>query len=138
MHHCRPNWPIGATCGDFFDYNRVVRSILFNRWGMLMATYAELKAQAEALLAQAEQLRKQERAGVIAEIRARMAEYGITAEELATTGTRGGKTKAGRSKAEPKYRGPNGELWSGGPGRKPEWVRNILAAGGNIENFRIA
>ncbi|MDM7457690.1 MAG: H-NS histone family protein [Tepidimonas sp.] len=105
-----------------------------------MATYAELKAQAEALLAQAEQLRKQERAGVIAEILARMAEYDITPQELASAGSRGGKAKGkgGRSKAEPKYRGPNGELWSGGPGRKPEWVRNILAAGGNIENFRIA
>ncbi len=102
-----------------------------------MATYAELKAQAEALLAQAEQLRKQERAGVIAEIRAKMAEYGITAEELAVGGMRG-RAKRSRSKAEPKYRGPNGELWSGGPGRKPEWVRQILAAGGNIENFRIA
>lgn len=102
-----------------------------------MATYAELKAQAEALLAQAEQLRQQERAGVIAEIRARMAEYGITAQELASAPARGGKPKASRSKAEPKYRGPNGELWSGGPGRKPEWVRKILAAGGNIENFRI-
>ncbi|MEW6693988.1 DNA-binding protein Bv3F [Tepidimonas thermarum] len=102
-----------------------------------MATYAELKAQAEALLAQAEQLRKQERAGVIAEIRARMAEYGITADELATGAARG-KGKGTRTKAAPKYRGPNGELWSGGPGRKPEWVRKILEAGGNIENFRIA
>ncbi|MFN3310051.1 MAG: H-NS histone family protein [Anaerolineales bacterium] len=103
-----------------------------------MTTYAELKAQAEALLAQAEQLRKQERAGVIAEIRARMAEYDITPQELATAGARGGKAKAGRTKAEPKYRGPNGELWPGGPGRQPEGVRNILAAGGNIEHDRIA
>ncbi|TSE30302.1 H-NS histone family protein [Tepidimonas charontis] len=102
-----------------------------------MPTYAELKAQAEALLAQAEQLRKQERAGVIAEIRAKMAEYGITADELASGAARG-RGKRSRAKAEPKYRGPNGELWSGGPGRKPEWVRQILAAGGNIENYRIA
>lgn len=101
-----------------------------------MATYAELKAQAEALLAQAEQLRKQERAGVIAEIRARMAEYGITAQELAPAG-RGRRAGSARPKPEPKYRGPNGETWSGGPGRKPEWVRQILAAGGNIENYRI-
>lgn len=102
-----------------------------------MASYAELKAQAEALLAQAEQMRKQERAGVIAELRAKMAEYGITAEELGGAAARGTKAKASRAKAEPKYRGPNGELWSGGPGRKPEWVRKVLAAGGNIENFRI-
>ncbi|WP_334134300.1 H-NS histone family protein [Tepidimonas sp.] len=104
-----------------------------------MATYAELRAQAEALLKQAEELRKQERAGVIAEIRAKMVEYGITVDDLASGATRGrGGKRGGRAKAEPKYRGPNGELWSGGPGRKPEWVRQILAAGGNIENFRIA
>lgn len=103
-----------------------------------MPTYAELKAQAEALLAQAEQLRQQERAGVIAEIRAKMAEYGITVEELSGSSRASKGAGRRRSKAEPKYRGPNGELWSGGPGRKPEWVRKILAAGGNIENFRIA
>ncbi|MFN3829583.1 MAG: H-NS family nucleoid-associated regulatory protein [Tepidimonas ignava] len=101
-----------------------------------MPTYAELKAQAEALLRQAEEMRQQERAGVIAELRAKMAEYGITAEELA--GGARGRRRASRSKAEPKYRGPNGETWSGGPGRKPEWVRQILAAGGDLEQYRIA
>lgn len=101
-----------------------------------MPTYAELKAQAEALLKQAEEVRQQERAGIIAEIRAKMAEYGISAEELASGGR--GRRRGMRSKAEPKYRGPNGELWSGGPGRKPEWVRQILAAGGDIEQYRIA
>ncbi|TSE27672.1 H-NS family nucleoid-associated regulatory protein [Tepidimonas aquatica] len=101
-----------------------------------MPTYAELKAQAEALLRQAEEMRQQERAGVIAELRAKMAEYGITAEELAS-GARG-RRRASRTKGEPKYRGPNGETWSGGPGRKPEWVRQILAAGGDLEQYRIA
>jgi DNA-binding protein H-NS len=100
-----------------------------------MPTYSELKAQAEALLAQAEALRRQERAGVIAELRAKMAEYGLTPEDLAG---RGGVVKASRSKSPPKYRGPNGELWSGGPGRKPEWVREVLAAGGDLEQYRIA
>ncbi|TSE26178.1 DNA-binding protein Bv3F [Tepidimonas sediminis] len=102
-----------------------------------MATYAELKAQAEALLRQAEQVRQQERAGVIADIRAKMKEYDITVEELAGT-ARGGKRRSARSKAAPKYRGPNGETWSGGPGRKPGWVRAILEAGGDIEQYRIA
>lgn len=101
-----------------------------------MPSYSELKAQAEALLAQAEQLRQQERAGIIAEIRARMAEYGLTVDDLRGRG--GSVTRRSRSKAEPKYRGPNGELWSGGPGRKPEWVRQVLAAGGDIEQYRIA
>lgn len=102
-----------------------------------MPTYDELMAQAEALRQQAQELLKQERAGVIADIRAKMAKYGITAEELAGGG-RGGRKRGARAKAEPKYRGPNGETWSGGPGRKPGWVRAILEAGGDIEQYRIA
>ena len=40
-----------------------------------MATYKELKAQAEALLKQAEAARRAEIASVVTEIRARMKEY---------------------------------------------------------------
>ena len=102
-----------------------------------MPTYDELMAQAEALRQQAQELLKQERAGVIADIRAKMAKYGISAEELAS-GARGGRKRGTRAKAVPKYRGPNGETWSGGPGRKPGWVRAILDAGGDIEQYRVA
>lgn len=55
-----------------------------------------------------------------------MHQYGITVADL-----------EGKSKAEPKYRGPNGELWSGGPGRKPQWVREVVQAGKSIEEYRI-
>ena len=47
-----------------------------------MATYSELVSQAQALMAQAEQVRKQERNSVIADIKAKMAEYGLTVEDL--------------------------------------------------------
>ena len=52
----------------------------------------------------------------------------------ASTGKKAAKTK---SAAAPKFKGPNGELWAGGPGRKPEWVRAVLASGKSIEDFRI-
>ena len=100
-----------------------------------MATYTDLINQAQALMAQAEQVRKQELANVIADIKAKMKEYGITLEDLGGTAAR--KAAGSKSKAPAKYRGPNGELWSGGPGRKPEWVKVVLAAGQNIEDFRI-
>ena len=103
--------------------------------GVSMSTYAELMAQAEDLRRQAEERRRQEVAEVIADIRAKMAQYGITVEEL--TGRKGRKGSS-KPKGEPKYRGPNGELWSGGPGRKPQWVRQLLAQGGDIEQYRIA
>jgi len=100
-----------------------------------MATYIELKAQAEAMLAQAESVRKQELAAVILDIKNKMKEYGLTAADLG-----GGSVKAAaksKSTAPAKYRGPNGELWAGGLGRKPEWVRAVLAEGKNIEDYLI-
>jgi DNA-binding protein H-NS len=102
-----------------------------------MATYSELMAQAQQLMAQAEQARKDELSGAIADIKAKMKQYGITVADLG--GAAGGVKKAAKSKsaAPAKYRGPNGELWAGGPGRKPEWVRAVLAAGKSVEDFRI-
>ena len=40
-------------------------------------------------------------------------------------------------KAAVKYRGPNGEGWSGGRGRKPRWVTEALAAGKSLSDFEI-
>jgi DNA-binding protein H-NS len=102
-----------------------------------MATYSELVNQAQALMAQAEQVRKQELAAVIADIKAKMKEYGITVADLGTVSAAPRKAGAAKTKGAPKYRGPNGETWSGGPGRKPDWVRNVLAAGQNIEDYAI-
>ncbi|MDO8906447.1 H-NS histone family protein [Hydrogenophaga sp.] len=101
-----------------------------------MATYSELMAQAQALMAQAEQARKDELSSVIADIKAKMKQYGITPADLGAA-VGGKKSAKSKSSAPAKFRGPNGELWAGGPGRKPEWVRNVLADGKNIEDFRI-
>lgn len=101
-----------------------------------MATYNELVSQAQALMQQAEQVRKQELANVIAGIKAQMREHGITVEDLGASGS-ARKAATPKSKAPAKYRGPNGELWSGGPGRKPDWVKAALAAGQNLDTFRI-
>jgi DNA-binding protein H-NS len=103
-----------------------------------MATYIELKNQAEALLAEAELVRKQEIAEVIQRIKAQMKEYGVTLADLGASNS-GVQRKAAKTKstAPAKYRGPNGELWAGGLGRKPEWVRALLAEGKNIEDYLI-
>ena len=103
-----------------------------------MATYIELKQQAQALLDEAEIVRKQEITEVVQSIKAQMKEYGLTVADLggsASTGQR--KVAKTKSTAPAKYRGPNGELWAGGLGRKPEWVRVIQAEGKNIEDFLI-
>jgi DNA-binding protein H-NS len=101
-----------------------------------MASYSELMAQAQTLMAQAEQARKDELASVIADIKAKMKQFGISVADLggATSGKKPAKSK---SVSAPKYRGPNGELWAGGPGRKPEWVRAVLASGKSVDDYLI-
>ncbi len=100
-----------------------------------MSSYEDLMQQARALMEQAENVRKAELAGVIADIKTKMKEYGITTADLG--GAQPKKKAGGGGKSEAKYRGPNGELWAGGAGRKPEWVRNVLAQGGDVEQYRI-
>lgn len=102
-----------------------------------MATYSELMAQAQKLMAQAEQARKDELSSVIADIKAKMKQFGITVADLGGAVVGGKKAGQSKSSAPAKFRGPNGELWAGGPGRKPEWVRAVLASGKSIEDFRI-
>jgi len=100
-----------------------------------MASYSELMAQAQSLMAQAEQARKNELSEVIAGIKNQMKQYGIALTDLG--GASGAKKTKSKSSAPAKFRGPNGELWAGGPGRKPEWVRAAMASGKSIEDFRI-
>ena len=98
-----------------------------------MATYLELKQKAEKLMAEAEQMRQKEIDDVIAEIREKMKAYGLTAQDI---GGAGRKRNSG-AKAVVKFRGPNGETWSGGRGRKPRWVTEALAKGKKIEDFAV-
>ena len=102
-----------------------------------MATYSELMAQAQSLMAQAEQARKDELSNVIADIKAKMKQYGISVADLGGASAGGRKAAKSKSVAAPKYRGPNGELWAGGPGRKPQWVRDALAAGKDLDAYKI-
>jgi DNA-binding protein H-NS len=99
----------------------------------MMATYKELKAQAEALMRQAEAARQAEIAAVVADILARMKEYGITLDDL-KGGTK--KTKA-RGAVAAKFRNPaTGESWSG-RGRAPKWLAEEMAKGRAKETFLI-
>jgi DNA-binding protein H-NS len=94
--------------------------------------------QIAQLRKQAEELRNQERAGVVEELRKKIAEYGLTAADL-KLGARGGKrsTVVVGTKAAAKYRSPTGETWSGGRGRKPRWITEALAAGKSLSDFEI-
>lgn len=101
-----------------------------------MTSYKELLSQAEALLAQAEEVRKQEKAGVIADIKAKMKEFKISAADLGISGG-ARKVRVAKAPAVVKYRNANGDTWAGGLGRKPRWVAEVLASGGDIEQYRV-
>ncbi len=104
-----------------------------------MATYLELKQQAEKLLAEAERVREQEIAEAIADIRNKIELYGLTAADLGFARNAGPGASRARQAKSPviKYRGPNGEAWSGGRGRKPQWVVDSLKQGRNLEDFAV-
>ena len=109
-----------------------------------MATYLELKEQAEKLLAEAERMREQEIADAITDVKQKIALYGLTAADLGLAKSSGGpggsrvrRTKSAAAKSPVKFRGPNGETWSGGRGRKPQWVVQALKDGRNLEEFAV-
>ncbi|VWC32067.1 DNA-binding protein [Burkholderia aenigmatica] len=89
-----------------------------------MATYKELKAQVEALAEKAEAARAAEFQAVVEDIRAKVAEYGITEKDI--FGGRRGRVAAKKVAApvEAKYRDPKtGATWSG-RGRAPAWIKD--------------
>lgn len=112
-----------------------------------MPTLADINSQIQKhdeqiaqLRKQAEDMRNQERAGVVEELRKKIAEYGISAADLKLSGGRGPAKRSGApavGKAAARYRGPAGETWSGGRGRKPRWVTEALAAGKPLSDFEI-
>jgi len=104
-----------------------------------VATYLELKEQAEKLLAEAERMREQEIADAVADIKRKIELYGLTAADLGFAKSGPGTARGKNSNARPtvKYRGPNGETWSGGRGRKPQWVTQMLQEGRSLEEFAV-
>ncbi|WP_144155246.1 H-NS family nucleoid-associated regulatory protein [Paraburkholderia sp. BCC1885] len=93
-----------------------------------MATYLELKAQAEEFAAKAEQARLAELQTVLDEVRARVKEYGLTPEQVfgrkraASNGTSSPTARNG-TPLPPVYQDPKtGKTWSG-RGREPSWIK---------------
>lgn len=87
-----------------------------------MASLKDLLAQQAILQEQIESARKAERAGVIAQIRTIVDEYGLSEEMIFKAG-RGPSPQSGK-KVEPKYRNPaTGQTWSG-RGKPPAWIAN--------------
>ncbi len=111
-------------------------------------TYRELKAQAARLLAQADELRKEEVAAVAKEAAAKLNEYEISLADLKAagyafatteTGPKFGKAKkASTGTVAMKYRDPKNATneWSG-RGRTPKWMQDYVDSGKKKDDFLI-
>jgi len=103
-----------------------------------MATELEkLDVQIKDLQEKRKSILDGQRSDKLKEAKALIAQFGFTASDL---GLSAGKKKAAdKTKAEAKYANPKdaSQTWSGGKGRKPLWVTQHLAAGGNIAELEI-
>ncbi len=96
----------------------------------------DLLQQIETLKKQAEEVRQQEIAEAIKDIKATMSEYGITPADLGfSVAARAGK--ASKAPAAAKYRNPTSDdTWSE-KGRAPKWLQEAEALGQSREQFLI-
>lgn len=117
-----------------------------------MNSLIDIQSQIEKLQKQATEIKTKEFDKTVLDIRAKMTAFGITIKDLQSTAPKNRKGKgksvgAGAVKAAAtkrkvgvavaaKYRGPNGEAWSG-RGLKPRWLAALLAEGRTKEEFAI-
>jgi DNA-binding protein H-NS len=105
-----------------------------------MSTYAEIQAQIQRLQQEAEDIRIKELSDVISNLKAQIAKFNLTAKDLgldsAKRGRKPGAKRANGVPNEAKFKGPNGETWSGF-GRQPQWLHDALAQGKKKEDFAI-
>jgi DNA-binding protein H-NS len=120
-----------------------------------MGSLIDIQQQIEKLQKQAADIRAREFDRTVQEILAQMQAFGITLKDLqkamgkgrrgrkvaakkvaAKAGSRRRSTQAGKPVA-PKYRGPNGETWSG-RGLMPKWLAALVAQGRSKEEFAVS
>ncbi len=101
-----------------------------------MATYRELLEQRETLEQQIAEARQTEVAAAIAQAKQLIGEYGLTAADC---GFRGLAALAGKTKTTVavKFRGPNGETWSG-RGKAPNWLTSLESQGRHRDEFLVS
>ncbi len=102
-----------------------------------MASLEELLAQKASLEKQILDAQREERSAAIAQVKALMAQYGLTLADLGTRAAAAPKRSGSTGKVAPKYRDPTtGDTWTG-RGLQPKWLRAALAAGRSLSDFTI-
>lgn len=101
-----------------------------------MSNLSELLAQKAALEQQIVEAQRAQRAQAIAQVKALMAEHGLTLADLGNRAAAAPRRAMG-GKVAPKYRHPStGETWSG-RGLQPNWLKAALAAGSTLDAFKV-
>lgn len=100
----------------------------------------ELGQLSEAIAKAREDMATAGRAALLEEFRLKAERLGVSIEELVgvaapAEGARGQRSDAGK-KVAAKYRGPNGEEWTG-RGRMPNWLAALEAEGRSRDEFLI-
>ena len=106
-----------------------------------MSSLIEIQEQIALLQKQAEEIRAEQFSATVQEILTKMDAFGISIADLDTGKGRvrnkaAGKPSKSVNPAPPKFRGPNGELWSG-RGLMPRWLAALVAEGQSKESFAI-
>ena len=110
----------------------------------------DIHLQIEKLQKQAADIKAREFDKTVQDIRAKMQAFGITAKDLQAVkrNAKGkkdavpkkrsgvGATKNVLKPVAPKFRGPNGETWSG-RGLTPRWLATLQTEGRNKDDFAI-
>ncbi|MBN3777354.1 H-NS histone family protein [Burkholderia sp. Ac-20345] len=106
-------------------------------------SFEALLQQADELIKRAHEIRAEEKPAAIERIKAEIAKYELTAEDLGlgpSTGNRKEKTTTATTKGtagKPKYRNPeDGQTWSG-HGKRPRWYMEGLNSGKTQDDFLI-
>ena len=99
-------------------------------------SYAQILKQMKSLEVEAEKIRRKEVEGVIGRIREAITVYGLTAEDLGFTAKAKPGRKPGKVARAIKYRNEAGDGWVG-RGKRPQWLRDALAAGKTLEDFAV-
>ncbi len=104
-----------------------------------MPSLIEIEKQIAALQLQAEEIRACERSQTVQEILLKMDAVGITVADLERAKGRTRKSAPAGKSSSPapiKYRGPNGETWTG-RGLMPRWLSTLVSEGQTKELFAV-
>lgn len=114
-------------------------------------SYIDIMKQIEVLKDEAEKLRREEIDGVKARIKEAIAFYDLSAADLGLAGKPGRRKSAAPPSTQPagkkrkarklsqaaKYRDEaTGQAWVG-RGKRPQWLRDALAGGKALEDYRV-